>query len=105
MLTNNEKGLLLFKKKEYIAKVLDYFITDSKLQDECIIKLIDELQAKKVITADMQKLLKMGLMQYKFTIVDTLAQCNQLHIRLYDDTDKSYKKSHTAFYRNIENKE
>ena len=104
-LHNKQNASLLFKKKDYLAKVLDYFMPDKEKQEQTIFKLINELHTKNVISAETQKLLQFAVIQYQFKIVDILAQCEELHIRLYDNQDKSYNKKSKMFYKGVNENE
>ena len=100
-LHNEKNASLLFKKKDYLAKVLDYFMPVQEQQEQTIFKLINELHTKNVISAETQKLLQFAVVQYQFNIVDILAQCEELHVRLYDNQDKYYSKKSKCFYKGV----
>lgn len=100
-LHNKQNASLLFKKKDYLSTVIDYFMTDKEKQEQEIYKLINQLFDKKVISAETRILLQFAVVQYQFKIVDILAQCEELHVRLYDNQDKYYNKKSKCFYKGV----
>ena len=86
-LTKDNNKYLTGYKVKYIIDTLDFFTQNS-------------------IKEEHKTMLLQALTRYKFHLIDTLAECKELHIRLYDNTDKRYKQKSDGFYKglNIKNK-
>lgn len=98
-LHNTEQGWCLNFKRKGCRDVLDYYNEELKKQD--IYKNIIELYEQQKITEQTKIELMQALTRYKICIIEILAKCKELHIRLYDNTYKYYKLQKNAFYRGV----
>lgn len=90
-------------KTKAIADVLNYY--EEELEKQDIKKNIIELYEQQKIPEQTKVELLQAVERYKIYIIDLLAGCKELHIKLVDSKMKWYKNARGYFYRGVAKEE
>ena len=100
-LTKEPIKYLIYHKVKYLSDTLEFFAKNEQ-QTQDIFKLINSLFEIGKISEQTKNELTQAIARYKFYLIDLLAECSELHIRLYDKNDKKYKVKSNGFYNGID---